>query len=308
MTTLSQATAGLRYRRVRTRSFRFVQQRIPAIFGRIGLYSVLVILSISYLLPFIWMVSTSLKDDPQIFRLPPELIPSPVRWENYPEMLVYLPWGTYVFNTIVRYAAPAVLGSLLASPLVAYGFSRIRWRLREPLFYLCVATMMIPFQVTMIPLFILFHRMGWTNTFLPLTVPAFFGYPYYIFLLRQFFRTIPEELTDAARIDGCSELGIYARIILPLAKPAITVVGLFEFMGVWHDYLGPKIYLNDPKMFTIALGLEQMQNIVLERMRSPHSYAYLMAGAATFAAPVVILYYFVQRTFIEGITLTGLKG
>ncbi len=275
---------------------------------------VLIVLSAAFLFPLLWLVSTALKPIEETMRQPPTLIPSKIQWHNFRDAFVYgsdklgyIPFLVYGRNTLLL-CILGVSGVVVSNAVVAYSFARLRWPGRDILFAATLATMMIPFPVLMVPIYSFWRALGWIGTFKPLWVPAWFGSAFNIFLLRQFFRTIPEELTDAARIDGCSELGIYGRIILPLAKPAITVVGLFEFMGVWHDYLGPKIYLNDPKMFTIALGLEQMQEIVFSRVRNPHSYAYLMAGAATFAAPVVVLYYFAQRTFIEGIALTGLKG
>ncbi|MCB0075659.1 MAG: carbohydrate ABC transporter permease, partial [Caldilineaceae bacterium] len=182
-------------------------------------------------------------------------IPNPAYPQNF-----YFAWNTYpfnlfAFNTVFRYAIPVTIGVTISSALVAYGFSRIRWRGRDTLFYLCIATMMVPFQVTMVPLFIIFKQFGWVNTFLPLVVPAFFGAPYFIFMLRQFFRTIPEELSDAARIDGANEFVTMWRVILPLTKPALVVVALFTFMNAWNDYLGPLIYLRREEQYVLALGL-----------------------------------------------------
>jgi multiple sugar transport system permease protein len=266
-------------------------------------YAVLLFCSLNFLLPFLWMVSTSLKDTPQTFHIPPIWIPWPVRLQNYPEALTRQPFGLFLFNTL-QCAVPSSLGALVSCSLVAYGFSRIRWRGRDVLFFICLCTLMIPFQVRMIPLYLVFKELRWLNTYNPLVVPAFFGDAYYIFLLRQFFLTIPQELSEAARIDGANELQILARVILPLARPAIAVVALFQFMWAWNDYLGPLIYLRDPQMFPIALGLQRFVGQFVEELAWP----YLMAASTVTILPIVLLFFVTQRTFIEGITVSGIKG
>jgi len=272
-------------------------------------YAILLVLGASYLLPFYWMVSSALKNENQVFVVPPVLLPLPPRWLNFLESWTSLPFNTYLFNTLIKYALPVTIGTMLSSAIVAYGFGRIKWRGRNIFFAICLSTMMVPFQVTMVPLFVIFRQMHWINTFLPLVVPAFFGNPYFIFLLRQFFRSIPEELSDAARIDGASELGILFRIILPLSRPALTVTALFTFMGAWNDYLGPLIYLQKPEQYTLAVGIEFLRTAMTTKTtHSALSYPYLMAVSAVVTLPIVILFFFAQRTFIEGITLTGLKG
>jgi multiple sugar transport system permease protein len=207
----------------------------------------------------------------------------------------------YAKNTVII-TGMSVIGVLLSSPLVAYGLARIDWKGRDVLFLLIVSTMMVPYQVTMIPVYLLFNSLGWINTYLPLTVPSYFGNAFFIFLLRQFFMTIPRELSDAARIDGCSELTIYARIILPLAKPSLAVVALFQFIWVWNDFLGPLIYLKDQTSYTLSLGLQQFQS------GYQTEWALLMAAASMMTLPIIILFFLTQRTFIQGITLTGIKG
>jgi ABC-type glycerol-3-phosphate transport system permease component len=283
-----------------------VQERVLPALWRIALYALLIVLSLLFLLPFIWMVSTSLKTDPQVYRVPPIWIPNPVRWLNFPEALTALPFPSYFVNTM-KIAVPATIGTLLSSALTAYGFSRIRWPERDALFYICVATMMIPFQVQMIPLFVTFKKLGWINTYWPLIAPTFFASPFSVFMLRQFFLTIPQELSDAARIDGCSEFGIFLRIILPLAKPALAVVALFTFMWAWSDYLGPLIYVNQVSKFTVALGLQQLQ-ATFHSANQKLVWPYLMAASTAAIVPVLFLFFFAQRTFIEGISLTGIKG
>lgn len=264
-------------------------------------HACLCMISALFLLPFLWTISTSLKPDYQIFAFPPEWIPHPVVWSNYPEAFRMVPLARYIQNTLY-YGVFVALGSLVSCPMVAYSFARLRWPGRNLLFAIMLATLMIPFQVKMVPLFLLFRSYGWINSYKPLIVPAFFGNPFYIFLLRQFFMTIPVELSDAAKIDGCSELGIYSQIILPLAKPALATVGLFSFLDAWRAFMGPLIYLNEQELYPISLGLQQF--------RAEHNveWALLMAASTVVTIPIIILFFFTQKTFIQGITITGLKG
>ena len=210
--------------------WRRLRRRLPTYLSRVALYGVVLILAAGYLLPFVWMVATSLKVDRQVYSIPPTWIPNPVRWQNYYEAMTLLPWHLYFGNTI-KYALFSTVGTVLSSSLCAYGFSRVRWKGRDTLFVLCLATVMVPFQVRMIPLYLMFNKIGWLNSYRPLIIPSFLGTAYDIFLLRQFFLTVPPELSDAARIDGASELVILARIIGPLARPALAVVALFQLMG-----------------------------------------------------------------------------
>jgi len=269
--------------------------------GRALAHLALIVCGGAFLVPFAWLISTSLKSDPQIFVFPPQWIPRPVLWRNYIEALRYIHFLTYLRNT-TYVCALVVVGTALSSSLVAYSFSRLRWPGREVLFLVALATMMVPLQVTLIPLVILFERMGWIGSFRPLWAPAFLGSAFFIFLLRQFFLTIPLELSDAARIDGASEFDIYWRIILPLAKPALATVILFAFIGSWNDFLGPLVYLSDESNYTLALGLQQFQS------QHESQWAYLMAASTVISLPVILLFFFAQRTFIRGIALTGLKG
>jgi len=271
--------------------------------SRTLLYVVVIALSLAFAMPLLWMLVTALKDDPDVFRLPPVWIPRPIRWANFPEALTVVPFGLHMVNTL-KIAVPTVIGTLLSCSLVAYGFARIEFPGRGVLFFVCLATMMIPFQVRMIPLYIQFRNLGWLNTYKPLIVPAFFGGAYPIFLLRQFFMTIPQELSDAARMDGCNELLIFWRIILPLAKPSLAVVGLFTFMGSWDNFIGPLIYLNDRKLYPISIALRGFQSEFWEK----HLWQYMMAASAATIAPVIIIFYLAQRTLVEGITVTGIKG
>jgi len=277
--------------------------RLVRVAGRMLLYVTVITLSFAFALPLLWMFVTALKDDPDVFRLPPVWIPRPIRWQNFAEALTIIPFGMHLLNTL-KIAVPVVIGTVLSCSLVAYGFARIDFPGRTFLFFVCLATMMLPFQVRMIPLYIRFSVMGWLNSYRPLIVPAFFGGAYPIFLLRQFFMTIPQELSDAARIDGCSELMIFWRIVLPLAKPSLAVVGLFTFMGSWDNYLGPLIYLNDAKLYPLSVALRGFQSEFWEE----HLWQYMMAASATTIAPVIVIFYVAQRTLVEGITVTGIKG
>ncbi len=279
-----------------------------AILLQIGKYILLLVLAFSFMLPMIWMVSSALKNDSQVYTIPPIWIPRPALWENFFNAWTTYNFNLYMFNTIFRYAIPTTIGVTLSSAIVAYGFARIPWKGRDALFFLCLATMMVPFQVTMVPLFITFKRLGLINTYWPLVLPAFFGSPYFIFMLRQFFRTIPIELSDAAYIDGANEFQILWRIILPLAKPALTVVALFQFMNAWNDYLGPLIYLNQEDMKTIALGIEGLRRTITQVGSARLAYPYLMSVSTLVTLPILIAFFFAQRTFIEGISLTGIKG
>ena len=275
--------------------------RWGAVLRELIIHAFLIMVSIMWVLPMVWMVSTSLKTDAQIFTWPPQWIPRPFRFENYPEAVSYIPLTLYARNT-VYIAVGTIVGSLFACPLVAYGLARIPWKGRNVLFTLTLATMMLPFQVTMIPLFVMFRQIGWINTWKPLIVPSFFGSAFYIFLLRQFFMGVPQDLVDAARIDGANELGIFVRIILPLVKPALAVIALFELLRTWGDFMGPLIFLNESRLYTISLGLQQY------RSERSTEWAYLMAASTLVTLPVIIVFIFTQRTFIEGITLTGIKG
>jgi multiple sugar transport system permease protein len=265
-------------------------------------HMVLIFFGIFFILPLLWMLSTALKEDQQVLAYPPRLLPNPWRWSNFPEAFTFVPFLTYLGNSITV-AILSVLGSLISCSLPAYAFARMQWRGRDALFILVLSTIMLPYQVTMIPLYVIFSKIGWINTLKPLIIPHFFGNPFFIFLLRQFFLGIPKELSDSALIDGCSELRILWDIILPLSKPALMVVALFQFLSSWNEFLAPLIYLNDKNLFTISLGLAQMRSAYgLSR------FSLIMAATSLFVIPVIVLFFFAQKTFIQGITFTGLKG
>ena len=265
---------------------------------------VLLVVSVVLGFPLLWMVLTSLKTNAQALAVPVVWWPHPFIWANYPQVLSAIPFYRFFLNTLM-YAGVTIVGVCISSSLVAYGFSRIRWKGRDVVFQVMVSTLLIPFFATLIPLFVMykrFHMVGW---YLPLIVPTFLGSSVFsTFLLRQFFMTIPEALSDAARVDGANELYIYSRIILPIAKPAMAAVVLFQFIYCWNDYIGPLVYINNQVWYPLSLGLYLILGTYTTNL------PWVMAAAAAATAPIVILFFFTQRTFIEGISIqgTGVKG
>lgn len=273
------------------------------------LHVVLILFSIAFLFPLFWMIDTAIKPLSETMRNPPVYLPSQFQWGNFAkaftyesDKLGYIPFLVYGRNTLLI-AILAVTGTVCSNALVAYAFARMRWPGRDALFAVTLATMMVPFPVLMVPTFALFEKLGWVGTFRPLWIPAWFGSAFNIFLLRQFFRTIPFELSEAAKIDGCSEWATFSQVVLPLAKPALAVVALFTFMGTWNDFLGPLIYLSDQRLFTLGLGLQSFQS-----QHGGTEWNLLMAAATIVVAPVLVLFFFTQKQFIQGIAVTGLKG
>jgi multiple sugar transport system permease protein len=262
---------------------------------------VLVVGAAAFVFPLVWMLSTSLKDESEVFTVPPVWIPAVIRFSNYPESLTFFPFLLYLRNTLII-TVPSVLGNLISSALAAYGFSRVQWPGRDATFTLVLATLLIPVWTTLIPVYVLFAKMHWVGTFLPLIIPNLLGAPFSIFLLRQFFLRQPQELVDAARIDGSTHLDVFARIILPLSKPALAVVVLFSFIDNWKDFFNPLIYLNDQNLYTLSIGLYSFQSQHLTL------WTVLMAASLMIAAPMIVLFFLTQRTFVEGITFTGLRG
>lgn len=273
----------------------------PRLAQQMCAHAVLIVLSIVFLLPFLWMVLGSLKTVVELGKVPVVWFPHTITLENYIYGLQVFPFLRYFVNTLVI-CVSSMAGAALSSSFVAYGLARINFPGRGVIFGVILSTMMVPFFVTMVPLFTLFRAMGWTGTYAPLIVPHFFGVPFFVFLLRQFFRSIPNELTEAARVDGANELRIYLTIILPLAKPALAAVALFQFLTSWSDLLGPLIYLSDSNDYTLSLGL------TFFRSEYSTSFGPLMAASTVIVLPVIVLFFFAQRTFIQGITLTGVKG
>ncbi len=268
---------------------------------RSGAHLFLISLSVAFLIPLFWMVSTALKSRAQTWLFPPQWIPDPIVWSNFPEVFAVVPFLQYIQNTLLI-VGWNVAGAAFSTALVAYGFARLRFPGRDFLFLLLIATLMIPYQVTLIPTFILFRMLGWINTYLPLTVPAFTGSAFFIFLMRQYMMSLPFELDDAARIDGCNTFQVLFYILLPLCVPPLAIVVVFTFIGVWSDFLGPLLYLHENEKYTIALGLSVL------RGRHGTDYNLLMAASLMAVIPTLILYFFAQNKLIGGIASVGLKG
>jgi len=266
------------------------------------IYVVLAVGMVIVILPFLWMVSTSLKTPADIFKIPTVWLPNPIVWANYPNAMTILPFGRFILNT-AKITGLAVVGATFSGSLAAFAFARLRWRGRNFMFVLVLSTLMLPFQVIMIPQFILFRELEWLDTYLPLVVPAFFGgSAFNIFLLRQYFMTISPELDDAAIIDGCSRFGVYWRIILPLSKAALMTVVIFIVQNRWQSFLVPLIYLFDQKKYTLALGLRLFQD------QYTTEWELMMAAATVSMIPVLLVFYYGQRYFIQGVVFTGVKG
>jgi multiple sugar transport system permease protein len=262
----------------------------------------LAVLSVTFIFPLFWMILTSVKPLPQAVTFPPVWVPHPLETSNYPQALSAEPFASYFFHTLY-YCVTTVIGVTISGSLVAYGFSRIKWPGRDKLFYLMVATMLLPFIVTLIPLFVLYKEIGWVGSYKPLIIPTFFGSSVFsTFLLRQFFMTIPQTLSDAARIDGANEFVIFSRIILPLAKPALATIALFQFIYAWNDFLGPLIYLDKSSLYPLSIGLSEFLG------QYTTNWSWLMAASTVATLPMVALFFLTQKTFIQGIALTGTKG
>jgi ABC-type glycerol-3-phosphate transport system permease component len=255
------------------------------------------------LFPFLWLISSSFKAPNKIYVFPPQLIPDPLRWQNYTEVFSAVPVLLYARNTLII-TVLATVGTVLSSIVAGYAFGRLNFRGRDLMFSALLATLMLPYVVIMIPVYVMFSRLGWINTLLPLIVPAYFGDAFFIFLLRQFFRTIPMELEDAARIDGASRLRALFQIIAPLARPAIIVVTIQSILGEWNAFMQPLIFLTKRNVWTLALGLNSLQRFETGRDWTH----YMMVLGVFMVVPVVILYFIAQREFIQGIVMTGLKA
>ena len=268
---------------------------------RILLYLAIVAGAVVFTFPFFWMITTSIKPADQVLAIPPVWIPNHFEWSNYVRPFQNLPFPLFFRNTaIVTFLG--MTGVLLSSSIVAFSFARMRFPGRDPFFIAMLATLMLPYPVTMIPTYVLFARLGLINTFAPLVLPEWLGSPFIIFLLRQYMMTIPLEMDDAARIDGCSWFGIYRRIIVPLAAPAIGVAAIYSFTYHWNDFIHPVIYLNQVELFTVPLGMALLNN------RYSTDFGGTMAIATISLAPVLIVFFAAQRHFIQGIVVSGVKG
>ncbi len=253
--------------------------------------------------PLVWMISTSLKQPQDVFLLPPQWIPAPPQWRNYREVFDAAPFGRYLLNSVFV-SGFSVLGSVLSCSLAAYGFARLRFPGRDVIFLVLLSTLMLPAAVTTVPTFIVFQKLDWLNSFKPLIVPSFFGNAFSIFLLRQFFRSIPLDLEDAARLDGASTLRIFTGIVLPLSKPALVTVAIFSFIWSWNDFFNPLLYLNSEEKYTVAIGL---LNFTGSDRVGPQMHL-LMAASFLATLPVMIVFFIAQRLFVKGMVFSGIKG
>jgi len=284
-------------------NFRIKSKKLNNILIQTTLYLIICSLCILFAFPLFWMISTAFKPNEQIFAEPPIWIPKPLTFENFKNAWNTLPFSLFLKNTVII-TITATIGIILSSSLVGFAFAYLEWPGRDIWFVIMLSTMMLPAQVTMIPVFIIFTKLGWVNTFKPLIVPAYFGGgAFYIFLLRQFFLTIPRELFDSASIDGCSTLDIFIRIAIPLVKPALSAVAIFSFMGHWNDFMGPLIYLRSTEKYTLSLGINMFRGYEGITM-----WGELMAVSLVAVIPCLVIFFIAQKYFIQGITLTGLKG
>ncbi len=265
------------------------------------IYGLLILFSLLFLAPLFWMVTTSLKSPEELYLFPPKWIPSELHFENFKEAWLSQPFTKFLTNSLTV-TILATLGQVVSSSLVAYGFARFTFKGKDFLFVVLLATMMIPWEVTMIPLYMEFNFLGWINTLKPLIVPAWFGGPFFIFLLRQFIMGIPKELDEAARIDGANSFQIFYKIYLPLMKPALILVTVFSFLNCWNDYLGPLVFLNDQSKYTLTLGLAQFKGMFGVDMEGVMAITFLIS------LPPLILFFIAQRYIMEDVSKSGVKG
>ena len=273
--------------------------------ARGALYALICFGAFIELLPLLWMLSSALKPTEELFRIPPTWIPSRLVWSNFRDGLTYMPFDRFFVNTSLIAGITAV-GAVLSASLVAFSFARLRWPGRDAFFTLFLTAMMIPDAVRIVPEYALFRALRWVNTFTPLILPAWLAPAYFVFLLRQFMLTIPREMDDAARIDGCSSFRIYWQIMLPMARPALGVVAIYQALGAWNDFFRPLIYIHSKAQFTLALGLELFNNTGTGG--AERAWNQMMAVSLVITLPVLVLFFALQRLFIQGIVVTGVKG
>lgn len=264
-------------------------------------YVLLIALSVLFMIPFVWLLSSSLKSNADIFAMPPKWIPDPIEFSNYIEVFHQVPFFRFLANTLMI-AIPVLIANVFVSAMVGYAFARFRAPGKNGLFMLLLSTMMLPSQVTMIPLFIMFKEIGWVDTLLPMIVPVFFGgSALYVFLFRQYFATFTASLGEAARIDGAGYFKTFTHVYLPMSKPILITVGIFSFMGSWNDFMGPLIYLNDMNNYTLAIGLNMFKTQYIQ------NWNYTMAYNVMIVVPLIVLFFVAQKSFIQGIVITGTK-
>lgn len=278
-------------------------QKLKLRLGNAVFAVVLAAAAIIFIAPILWMLSTALKEAEDIFVMPPQWIPDPVVFSNFADVFTKMDFLQYLKNTIWVSVLP-VFGQLLAVPLVVYSITKIEWKGAKIIFPLVLVTMMIPWQVTQIPMYTTWSKLGFVNTFIPLVLPAFFGSPYYIYLMRQFMKGIPNSLIDAARIDGANDLTILYRVVMPLCKPILVTVALLVFIAAWNDFNGPLMYLQESDKYTLSVGLQNvLSNNTLKRQ-----YNLVMAAVTLFSLPLMVVFAIFQKQFISGIAIGGVKG
>ncbi len=265
------------------------------------LYVILTVLAILFVLPVFYLFMGAFKAESELFRVHFKWLPDKFILDNFSNMFQSIPFMRYLKNTMIIVVFN-IVGSLLSCSLVAYGFSRLRWPGRDKVFILVLITMILPYQVTLVPLFLMFTKIKWIGTFLPLIVPCFFGNPFFIFLLRQFFTGIPQDISEAARIDGASEFTIFSRLILPMAKPALTTVALFAFIRSWNDFLGPLVFLGRDELYTLSLAASMLKSNL------DPNWSVLLALGTVMILPVLLIFFVMQKYFIQGIAMSGIKG
>lgn len=265
------------------------------------LYAILIFLAVLFILPIFYLFMGAFKAESELFRVPFKWLPDKFQLDNFINMFQSIPFMRYLKNTMIIVVFN-IAGSLLSCSLVAYGFSRLKWPGRDKVFILVLITMILPYQVTLVPLFLMFTKMKWIGTFLPLTVTCFFGNPFYIFLLRQFFTGIPQDISEAARIDGANEFKIFSTLILPMAKPALTTVAIFAFIRSWNDFLGPLVFLGKDELYTLSLAASMLKSNL------DPNWSVLLALGTVMILPVLVLFFVMQKYFIQGIAMSGIKG
>jgi ABC-type glycerol-3-phosphate transport system permease component len=296
----------------------WTKDRARKVLGKALLYLLIVLGAIVISLPWAWMVASSLKSNIEIHSFPIYFLPEKAVWRNYWEVIYYggynqeiagaSPWPRYFLNTVII-ALCVEAGVILSSSLVAFSFSRLRWNWRNRLFFVVLASMMLPAQVTLVPQYLLYTKVfHWGNSWFPLIVPAFFGSAWAIFLLRQYMMGIPIEIDESARLDGCSDFGLFWRLTMPMSKPALGAIAIFTFSAVWNDVFGPLLYVRDQKLMTVAIGLSSMRTMgSLYGFRFPRDEL-AMAASVLVSIPLVALFFIFQRQYIQGVVITGVKG
>lgn len=275
--------------------------KVKTFLGKFCIYLILLLFALAFLLPFFFLFTGSFKTSSELFSKPFHWLPKHWTLNNYRQVFTKIPFFRYLKNTMIIVVVN-IIGALISNSLIAYGFSRLRWPGRDKVFMVVIATMILPYQVTLIPLYLMYSKMGWVGTFLPLTVPGFFGNAFFIFLLRQFMIGIPKELSEAARIDGANEFKIFLSVIIPISKPALASVAIMSFMRAWNDFLGPLVFLGNDRLYTLSLAASML------RSNLNPNWELLLALGAVMVIPVLVLFFVLQKYFIQGITMGGVKG